>query len=103
MAKSGSKVVVYWILLAIFSMISLLGSTSAVVLCNIESSKLAVCLPALQGKSPDEQCCALIHQVNLSCLCKYKSALPAFGVDPARAVELPQKCGLKAPRECQVA
>ncbi|PON38710.1 Bifunctional inhibitor/plant lipid transfer protein/seed storage helical domain containing protein [Parasponia andersonii] len=99
MAWNGDKVVVQWILLAI-CLIALLGRGSAITLCNIDSKQLTVCLPALSGKSLDENCCALVHQANLPCLCKYKAALPAFGFDPERAMELPQKCGLKTPLEC---
>lgn len=97
MANMDSKVLVTIILVA------LLSQASATNLCNIDSTKLAQCLPALTGKSPKPPtpaCCEVVHHANLPCFCSYLSVLPAYGIDPAHAVELPKKCGRRTPREC---
>ncbi|KAL2247669.1 UNVERIFIED_CONTAM: hypothetical protein Sindi_2619200, partial [Sesamum indicum] len=72
-------------------------------ICNVSVSELVKCLPAITGKSPPwptKSCCSVISKANLHCLCNYKSEISKFGVDPAKALALPKKCGLKAPREC---
>ncbi|KAL0294036.1 UNVERIFIED_CONTAM: Upstream activation factor subunit UAF30 [Sesamum calycinum] len=72
-------------------------------ICNVRVSELVQCLPAITGKSPPpptKSCCSVISKANLHCLCNYKSEISKFGVDPAKALALPKKCGLKAPREC---
>ncbi|KAL5548519.1 hypothetical protein UlMin_003750 [Ulmus minor] len=99
----GAKVVLVKWALAICFMMLVSTKTSAVVLCDVDSNNLPECRPAVSGNSPSppsEKCCAIVHQANLPCLCNYKSVLPAFGIDPVQAMELPKKCGLKTPREC---
>lgn len=103
MALSRAKVLVQCVLLAI-CLVALVGRGRAMTLCKVDSDKLGICLPAVTGKSPpppSENCCSIIKQADLPCLCSYKEVLRAFKIDPASAVELPEKCGLKKPRECQ--
>ncbi|XP_034212899.1 putative lipid-transfer protein DIR1 [Prunus dulcis] len=88
--------------MAIF-LIALVGGARAVSICNIDSAKLNECRPAVTGNSPKpptKKCCDVVHQANLPCLCNYKSAFPAFGINPALAMALPKKCGMSTPREC---
>ncbi|CAN0915819.1 Putative lipid-transfer protein DIR1 [Linum grandiflorum] len=71
--------------------------------CRVDPSRLIVCKWAVTGKyppPPTAECCRLIRRANLPCLCQFKSFLPAFGIDPARAMALPKKCGLKPPPPC---
>ncbi|KAJ1441306.1 Bifunctional inhibitor/plant lipid transfer protein/seed storage helical domain [Sesbania bispinosa] len=94
-------------LLAITSLlIALLGGAKAVVVCGIDSTKLNLCHAAVTGKHPPKpnvKCCAVVRHANLPCLCKYKSILPALGINPTNALALPRKCGLKTPPKCRVA
>ncbi|CAL1354054.1 unnamed protein product [Linum trigynum] len=83
------------------------GSSAAVRLnsdCRVDPSQLIICRPAVTGESPPRptyDCCKMIKRANLPCLCMFKDFLPAFGIDPARALALPEKCGLKTPPECK--
>ncbi|CAK9163872.1 unnamed protein product [Ilex paraguariensis] len=77
--------------------------TTSAPMCNVTVSELAECLPAATGVSPPpptKQCCTIIRKADLQCLCKYKSQLRQFGADPATAMTLPKKCGLRAPKVC---
>lgn len=74
------------------------------IVCKVKVSELAECLPAIAGNSPPKptkECCDVLKKADLHCLCKHKSDLSKFGANPAKALELPKKCGLKAPQECQ--
>ncbi|KAF7815905.1 putative lipid-transfer protein DIR1 [Senna tora] len=102
MAHTIGKALVLWLLAAIL-VIGLWGGAEGVLLCNIESSKLNLCRAAITGEKPPwptPKCCAVIGRADLSCLCKYKSLLPSVGINPANALALPGKCGLKLPRGC---
>ncbi|XP_038689507.1 putative lipid-transfer protein DIR1 [Tripterygium wilfordii] len=97
--NGDSKVLVALLLIA------LMGGTRtwALPICNIESTQIELCRPAITGMyplPPTRQCCNLVCQANLPCLCGLKSALPAFGIDPNQALALPQKCGLTTPPAC---
>ncbi|KAM1000605.1 hypothetical protein ACFX2I_007218 [Malus domestica] len=84
-------------------LLALVAGSTAVSICNIESDQLKECRPAVTGKSPKpptKRCCSVVRQANLPCLCNFKSVLPSIGIDPALAMALPKKCGLKTPREC---
>ncbi|KAF3453369.1 hypothetical protein FNV43_RR03809 [Rhamnella rubrinervis] len=83
--------------------IVLAGRVSAITFCNIDSNQLSYCLPAVRGRSPPpptENCCNVVRQANLPCLCSYLSVLPMFGIDPVAAVALPGNCNLETPSEC---
>ncbi|XP_054795172.1 putative lipid-transfer protein DIR1 [Prosopis cineraria] len=41
------------------------------------------------------------RHADLACLCKYKSVLPALGIDPNKTIALPAKCGVTAPPQCK--
>lgn len=72
-------------------------------ICNMKVSDLLTCLPAITGKSPPwptQGCCSVIRRANLKCFCSYKSQLAKFGVDPAKAMALPKKCGAMVPKAC---
>ncbi|KAK7299989.1 hypothetical protein RJT34_10828 [Clitoria ternatea] len=80
-----------------------LGSGEGANICNVDSSELEACRPAVTGDNPpppDEQCCAALHQVNLPCLCQYKSKLPSLQIDPKEALALPAKCGIANTPHC---
>ncbi|QCE05669.1 hypothetical protein DEO72_LG9g674 [Vigna unguiculata] len=73
------------------------AATDAMDLCGVPSSDLMKCLPAVTPPSPSEpskDCCSVINIVDLKCLCGFKSSplLPALGIDPKLALELPAKC-----------
>ncbi|KAL2336499.1 hypothetical protein Fmac_010945 [Flemingia macrophylla] len=96
--SSGNKALVQWLVATL--LIALLGGAKGVELCNIDSSQLNLCRTAVTGRNPpppDEKCCAVIRQANMPCLCKYKSLLPAYGINPKNALALPSKCGLQSP------
>lgn len=99
--RTSSKALVQVALLLL--LIAMVGGASAATLCNVDTSDLANCQPAATGTSPPpptKACCRVLQSVNLKCLCSYKSALPAFGVDPALAMALPRKCGRSPPPNC---
>ena len=101
MAQTSGNTLVKWLVAAL--LIALLGGAQAVVLCNINTDKLNLCRAAVTGKyppPPDEKCCAVIRSANLPCLCRYKSVLPALGINPTNALALPGKCGMKTPPSC---
>ncbi|XP_028772514.1 putative lipid-transfer protein DIR1 [Neltuma alba] len=101
MAQTGGKALVQWLVAAL--LIALLCVAQAVVICNVETSRLNLCRAAITGRyppPPSRRCCAVIKQANLPCLCSYKSLLPAAGIDPKNALALPGKCGLRTPRRC---
>ncbi|XP_028758506.1 putative lipid-transfer protein DIR1 [Neltuma alba] len=78
--------------------------TQGVVLCNTDTTKLSLCRPAVTGPHPPpptEACCAVGRHADLACLCKYKSVLPALGIDPKKVMALPAKCGGTAPPQCK--
>ncbi|XP_026419804.1 putative lipid-transfer protein DIR1 [Papaver somniferum] len=76
-----------------------------VTICNMDSSQLAECLPAISSGQaspppPTPGCCDVMKLADMHCLCTYKVILPAFGVDPELAMGVPKKCNLTAPPEC---
>ncbi|XP_058070738.1 putative lipid-transfer protein DIR1 [Magnolia sinica] len=78
----------------------------AMKICDMDTTQLADCLPSIRGPSPSPPsngCCDTIRTADLYCLCGYKNSylLPSFGVDPKLAIQLPVKCGLTPPPECQ--
>ncbi|XWS09728.1 hypothetical protein CRYUN_Cryun39dG0014200 [Craigia yunnanensis] len=104
MAKASEKFLVHC-LVAIL-LIALVEGSNELVICNIPLTKLDLCRPAVTGKyppAPTKPCCSLIKHANLTCLCNFKDALPAFNIDPARAFALPKKCksNLPTPPQCQ--
>ena len=102
MAQTSDNALVQWLVAAL--LIAMLGGAKAYVLCDIESNKLNLCFEAITGNHPQkpiEKCCELVKHANLHCFCRYKSVLPALGINPANAFALPHKCGLKTPPECR--
>ncbi|KAI3466449.1 hypothetical protein Pfo_023112, partial [Paulownia fortunei] len=106
MAKTGSTLLLMCTLAAVVVVAMVNGDAAATpsTICNVKVSELAECIPAITGKSPPsptKSCCSVMNKTSLRCLCNYKSEFSKFGVDPANAMALPQKCGLKLPRECK--
>ncbi|MED6174395.1 hypothetical protein PIB30_068604 [Stylosanthes scabra] len=80
--------------------IALLSVSQAIVLCNLSTDKMDLCRAAVVGNNPrppDEKCCAVVRSANLPCLCKYKSLLPALGINPKYVLALPAECGVQTP------
>ncbi|XP_078446160.1 putative lipid-transfer protein DIR1 [Wolffia australiana] len=83
------------------------AEVGALDICNIDAEKLAQCLPAIRGGGtpvpPNKECCGALRSADLPCLCRYKGnvILKSVGIDPELAAQLPTKCGLNAPPECQ--
>lgn len=101
MGRTRAKVFMQWVVAFFF--IALVRRGGAVTLCNVDSNQLNYCLPAVRGGSPPpptEDCCSVVRQANLPCLCRYLSVLPVFGIDPISAVTLPSRCSLETPPEC---
>ncbi|XP_059431704.1 putative lipid-transfer protein DIR1 [Corylus avellana] len=81
------------------------GSSRAVTLCNMDDDGLAACKPSVTQPTPAEptpECCKALASADLTCLCSYKNSLvlPALGIDPKLAMELPAKCNLTPPSDC---
>ncbi|GAU25092.1 hypothetical protein TSUD_257860 [Trifolium subterraneum] len=101
MAQSSGKALMQWMVAAL--LFAMLGSSLAVIICNIDSNQLKLCRAAVSGRNPpnpSNECCDVIRRANLPCLCSYKSILPSFGINGAKALALPGKCGLKTPSNC---
>lgn len=81
------------------------GNEAPTKVCNVPIDELAQCLPAITGKSPPEPskgCCDALGKADLRCLCNHKSEISKYA-NPAKAMELPKKCGCKRlPHECKV-
>ncbi|KAH7682987.1 Bifunctional inhibitor/lipid-transfer protein/seed storage 2S albumin protein [Dioscorea alata] len=74
-------------------------------ICNMTKAGLDSCQPAVTGSpppDPSQECCQALTAADLPCLCSYKNSvwLPVFGIDPAIAQQLPEKCNLKVPDDC---
>ncbi|KAJ0111273.1 hypothetical protein Patl1_03112 [Pistacia atlantica] len=97
-----SKTVVFVVLMVVL----LAESSRAMELCNIDDEGLTACKPSVmkpEPVAPSEECCKAVQGANLTCLCSYRTSpwLPAFGIDPDLALQLPPKCNLTPPADCQ--
>ncbi|RYR45395.1 hypothetical protein Ahy_A07g031231 [Arachis hypogaea] len=107
MAHTSGNTMMKWLVAAL--VIAFLGGevAQAVVICNINTDNLGVCRAAVTGNRPpppNKQCCALVRGANIPCLCTYKSALPALGINPANALALPVRIVIKVfdVQQCKV-
>ncbi|PIN20545.1 hypothetical protein CDL12_06763 [Handroanthus impetiginosus] len=104
MGTAGSAPVLLLTLVIAAAAASPSPSPSSSSICNVKVSELAECIPAITGKSPRQptkSCCSAMLKADLHCLCEYESQFRKFGVDPANALALPRKCGLKLPKDCK--
>lgn len=74
-------------------------------ICNMSQQGFDACRPSVTPPNPPHpsaECCKALATADLLCFCSYKSSplLPVLGIDPALAMKLPPKCGLKAPDNC---
>ncbi|KAF8414197.1 hypothetical protein HHK36_002197 [Tetracentron sinense] len=104
MARTSNTALVLGVV--VMALITIVGGAKGMTICNMDTTELAQCLPAIQGRSPSpptKGCCAVMQKADMHCLCTYKSVLPTFGINPALAMALPKKCGLKPPPQCREA
>ncbi|XP_042432779.1 putative lipid-transfer protein DIR1 [Zingiber officinale] len=90
---------------AVVLMLLLLETSSSQAICNMSQHGFDACRPSVTPPNPPRpsaECCKALAVADLQCFCSYKSSplLPALGIDPALAMKLPPKCGLKAPENC---
>ncbi|KAK6937883.1 Bifunctional inhibitor/plant lipid transfer protein/seed storage helical domain [Dillenia turbinata] len=76
-----------------------------VSLCNMSEEDLMNCKPAVTKPNPVDpspECCKAVMGANLKCLCSYRNSLwlPALGIDPHLAMQLPPKCNIIPPTNC---
>ncbi|KAL2493284.1 Bifunctional inhibitor/lipid-transfer protein/seed storage 2S albumin superfamily protein [Abeliophyllum distichum] len=95
------------ILMLLFVAISsnVLVVSNAQTICNMSGEGLMACRPAATPPTPpppSAACCSALSHADLHCLCSYKNSkvLPALGVDPNLALQLPAKCKLPHPAQC---
>ncbi|XP_051135965.1 putative lipid-transfer protein DIR1 [Andrographis paniculata] len=94
----------YRILASAIAVLVVLGAAGKVhSVCNVSLEDLEKCLPAAHPPNPPPptpDCCNTLARANLPCLCGYKNdpVLPAVGVDPNLALQLPGKCNLPTPQ-----
>ncbi|XP_057964216.1 putative lipid-transfer protein DIR1 [Malania oleifera] len=80
-------------------------------ICGMSTEGLAACRPSVspageQGRltppPPSAACCSALAGANMQCLCSFKKSklLPAFGIDPDLAMQLPAKCNLLQSFHC---
>ncbi|KAL8205702.1 hypothetical protein R6Q57_009253 [Mikania cordata] len=87
----------------VVSVSSTIAPASSTLVCNVQMSDLLECLPAITGAhppAPTRSCCKVMRRVNLRCLCSYKPQLAKFGANPAAAMAIPKKCGIKSRLRC---
>ncbi|KAF8391864.1 hypothetical protein HHK36_022202 [Tetracentron sinense] len=83
------------VLLLLF-MAAIFAEAKALTLCNMDDDGLTACKPSVSEPNPadpTELCCKALAGADLKCLCSYKNSmlLPAFGIDPDLAMQLPTK------------
>lgn len=107
MGKNNTRILMRFSALAIvLTAAMMVEEAKSVRLCNIETNDLQRCRPAVTGNNPPPPvngCCVVLRAANLPCLCKFKSSLTAYGIDPAKAKALLPKCGIRnviAPPGC---
>ncbi|CAA7021109.1 unnamed protein product [Microthlaspi erraticum] len=84
----------------------MMEEAKSIRLCNIETKDAESCRPAVVGNNPSppvNACCAVVRAVNLPCICRFKSYLTTYNIDPARVRALVPKCGIRTviPPACQ--
>ncbi|EOA14251.1 hypothetical protein CARUB_v10027409mg [Capsella rubella] len=83
----------------------LMEKPSSIPACNINANYLEKCRPAIIGDtplSPGRECCEVLQNANLECICRSKSYLPVFAVYPSKVHALLSKCGVTTiPASCQ--
>lgn len=95
------------VLMLLMVSVSLKVETStALELCDMDDEGITACKPSVmkpEPVAPSEECCKAVKGANLTCLCSYRTSpwLPALGIDPDLALELPSKCNLTLPADCQ--
>ncbi|KAK4778263.1 hypothetical protein SAY87_018450 [Trapa incisa] len=99
MVTGGRLLIIFLLIAAIF------GSSGAQTICNVPYAGLVACKAAAtppKPPPPTATCCRALSHANMGCLCSYKNskALPALGVDPNLAMQLPRKCRLPNPPRC---
>ncbi|XP_059653331.1 putative lipid-transfer protein DIR1 [Cornus florida] len=97
--------VVSLLLVAIASNGVILELCNAQSICNMSTEGLMSCKPSVtppKPTAPTAACCTALSHADLPCLCSYKKSnmLPALGIDPNLAMQLPDKCKLPHPAKC---
>lgn len=82
------------------------GMANAQMICNMSVASIMACKPSAVAPNPPPPsgtCCSALSHANITCLCSYKNSkvLPSLGIDPNLAMQLPQKCKLPHPSQCQ--
>ncbi|KAI3987404.1 hypothetical protein MKX01_042408 [Papaver californicum] len=81
-------------------------SSKGMSLCNLTQDDLITCKPAVTKVDPPidptPECCTALKKADFDCLCSYKNSmmLPSFGIDPDRALQLPDKCKIPTTTKC---
>ncbi|KAK4437796.1 hypothetical protein Salat_0113600 [Sesamum alatum] len=95
--------------LAVMAMVLLIigvaNANNEHAICGMSTDDLFTCRPAVIGPAslpPSAACCAALEKADLSCLCTFKNnkVLPALGIDPAQAMQLPAKCNILQSFHC---
>ncbi|EEF22434.1 putative lipid-transfer protein DIR1 [Ricinus communis] len=100
MGSSRSNVAVKIVLAML--VIAMISGAQAKPVCGVDHYDLIErCYPTTTltpPPPPSQQCCDIVKRTDLLCLCKYRFMLPTFGIDYARAIEVPGKCGIPQPK-----
>ncbi|KAL4192850.1 hypothetical protein AMTRI_Chr06g196310 [Amborella trichopoda] len=77
-------------------------------ICGMSQDGFKACQPSVSDSppsptDPSKACCKALGSADLGCLCSYRDSLllPYFGIDPDLAMQLPAKCNLATPLQCQ--
>lgn len=75
------------------------ASSSSGSICGMTSNGLMSCKDWVGGPNSrpvSADCCAALSSCDFKCMCSFKNSklLPALGIDPTSAMQLPVKCNL---------
>lgn len=101
MGKNNTRILMQFTALAmVLTAAMLIEEAKSIRLCNVDSSDLEKCRPAVTGNNPPPpgpDCCAVVKAANLECACRYKSYLSSYGINPSKAKTVIARCGAKVP------
>ncbi|CAH2069859.1 unnamed protein product [Thlaspi arvense] len=98
MDKNNTRTLVKRAALAMVLAALVLMEERTVPVCNIDTTSLEKCRPAVTGNNPPppgNKCCRVLQVANLECICSFKSYLPVLATtNPSKLEALLTKCGV---------
>ncbi|GMH13431.1 hypothetical protein Nepgr_015272 [Nepenthes gracilis] len=107
MEGSASKFeLVAFCLLVVVTSTDVIMMAKGLSVCGLTKEDLDACKPSVRLVSPvppTPTCCNAIAGADLQCLCAYRKStiLPALGINPTEAANLPAKCNINPAFACE--